>query len=37
MNAVNSQLMKSNNSRMPISNTSKSTQTVRGKNPAFQE
>lgn len=37
MDAVNSQLMRNNNSRMPISNTSKSTQTVRGKTAAFQE
>tara|TARA_R100001443_G_scaffold59989_3_gene70369 strand:- start:884 stop:1375 length:492 start_codon:yes stop_codon:yes gene_type:complete len=35
MDAVNSQLMKNNNSRMPISNTSK-TQTIRGRTPKFQ-
>jgi hypothetical protein len=36
MNAVNSQLMSNNDSRMPIYNNSKSTVT-RGKNPKFQE
>ena len=36
MNAVNSQLMSQNNSRMPISNTSK-TQTIKGRTPRFQE
>ena len=36
MNAVNSQLMSNNDSRMPIFNTSKSTVT-RGKNPKFQD
>ena len=36
MEAVNSQLMSSNNSRMPISNSSK-TQTIRGRTPKFQE
>ena len=35
MEAVNSQLMKNNNSRMPISNSSKS-QTIRGRTPKFQ-
>lgn len=35
MDAVNNQLMKNNNSRMPISNTSK-TQTIRGRTPKFQ-
>ena len=35
MQAVNSQLMKTGDSRMPISNTSK-TQTIRGKTPKFQ-
>ena len=35
MDAVNSQLMRGNNSRMPISNSSK-TQTVRGRTPRFQ-
>ena len=35
MDAVNSQLMKNNNSRMPISNSSKS-QTIRGRTPKFQ-
>tara|TARA_R100001510_G_C7633774_1_gene192285 strand:- start:81 stop:575 length:495 start_codon:yes stop_codon:yes gene_type:complete len=35
MDAVNSQLMKNNNSRMPISNSSK-TQTIRGRTPKFQ-
>ena len=36
MDAVNSQLMRGNNSRMPISNTSK-TQTIKGRTPRFQE
>jgi len=36
MNAVDSQLMKTNNSRMPISNTSKTTIT-KGRTPSFQE
>tara|TARA_R110001592_G_scaffold356285_1_gene657910 strand:- start:456 stop:950 length:495 start_codon:yes stop_codon:yes gene_type:complete len=36
MEAVNSQLMRGNNSRMPISNSSK-TQTIRGRTPKFQE
>ena len=36
MEAVNSQLMSGNNSRMPISNSSK-TQTIRGRTPKFQE
>ena len=36
MEAVNSQLMRGNNSRMPISNTSK-TQTIKGRTPKFQE
>ena len=36
MEAVNSQLMGTNNSRMPISNSSK-TQTIRGRTPKFQE
>ena len=36
MDAVNSQLMGNNPSRMPISNTSK-TQTIRGRTPKFQE
>ena len=36
MNAVDSQLMKTNNSRMPISNTSKTTIT-KGRTPTFQE
>jgi hypothetical protein len=36
MEAVNSQLMKSSNSRMPISNNSKST-VVKGRTPQFQE
>ena len=35
MQAVNRQLMKTGDSRMPISNTSK-TQTIRGKTPKFQ-
>ena len=35
MQAVNSQLMNTGDSRMPISNTSK-TQTIRGKTPKFQ-
>ena len=35
MKAVDSQLMKGNNSRMPISNTSRS-ETVRGRTPKFQ-
>ena len=35
MDAVNSQLMKNNNSRMPISNSRK-TQTIRGRTPKFQ-
>ena len=35
MEAVNSQLMKNNNSRMPISNSSKS-QIIRGRTPKFQ-
>ena len=34
--AVNTQLMNQNNSRMPISNTSK-TQTIKGRTPRFQE
>ena len=36
MDAVNSQLMGTNPSRMPISNSSK-TQTIRGRTPKFQE
>ncbi len=36
MDAVNSQLMRGNNSRMPISNTSKSTVT-KGRQPTFQK
>jgi hypothetical protein len=36
MDAVNNQLMRGNNSRMPISNTSKSTIT-RGRQPTFQK
>jgi hypothetical protein len=36
MDAVNSQLMGNNPSRMPISNSSK-TQTIRGRTPKFQE
>ena len=36
MDAVNAQLMKSSDSRMPISNTSKSV-TTRGKQPSFQD
>ena len=36
MNAVNSQLMSQNNSRMPISNNSKST-VIKGRQPNFQE
>jgi hypothetical protein len=36
MDAVNAQLMKSSDSRMPISNTSKSV-TTRGRQPTFQE
>ena len=35
MDAVNAQLMKSSDSRMPISNTSKSV-TTRGRRPSFQ-
>jgi len=35
MKAVDSQLMRGNNSRMPISNTSRS-ETVRGRTPKFQ-
>ena len=36
MDAVNAQLMRSNNSRMPISNSSKSV-TTRGRQPSFQD
>ena len=36
MDAVNAQLMKSSDSRMPISNTSKSV-TTRGRQPSFQD
>jgi hypothetical protein len=36
MDAVNAQLMKNSNSRMPISNTSKSV-TTRGRQPSFQD
>jgi hypothetical protein len=36
MDAVNAQLMKSSDSRMPISNTSKSV-TTRGRRPSFQD
>jgi hypothetical protein len=36
MDAVNAQLMKNSDSRMPISNTSKSV-TTRGRQPSFQD
>jgi hypothetical protein len=36
MDAVNAQLMKNNDSRMPISNTSKSVRTT-GRQPSFQD
>ena len=36
MDAVNAQLMRNNDSRMPISNTSKSV-TTRGRQPSFQD
>jgi hypothetical protein len=36
MDAVNAQLMKSSDSRMPITNTSKSV-TTRGRQPSFQD
>jgi hypothetical protein len=36
MEAVNSQLMKSSDSRMPITNTSRSV-TTRGRQPSFQD